>query len=171
MSQSLAGKVAAITGGAAGIGLATARTLLNAGCTVVILDHDAQKLKELASGLGPNAHTLELDLFDTEAVSNMLPRILELTGKLDIFHVNAGVYTGGPAVEGDPDEWDRVLNLNNNAAFRCVRTVLPHMIEQRSGDIIFTSSVAGVIPVIWEPIYTARSEEHTSELQSRRHHV
>jgi len=171
MSQSLAGKVAAITGGAAGIGLATARTLLNAGCTVVILDHDAQKLKELASELGPNAHTLELDLFDTEAVSNMLPRILELTGKLDIFHVNAGAYTGGPAVEGDPDEWDRVLNLNNNAAFRCVRTVLPHMIEQRSGDIIFTSSVAGVIPVIWEPIYTASKYAVQAFLHTTRRQV
>ena len=51
--------------------------------------------------------------------------------------------------------WDRVLNLNINAAFRCVRAVLPHMIAQRSGDIIFTSSIAGVVPVIWEPIYTA----------------
>lgn len=58
-------------------------------------------------------------------------------------------------LEGDPDVWDRVLNLNINAAFRCVRAVLPHMIAQRSGDIIFTSSIAGVVPVIWEPIYTA----------------
>ena len=50
---------------------------------------------------------------------------------------------------------DRVLHLNTNAAFRCVRSVLPHLIAQKSGDIIFTSSIAGVVPVIWEPIYTA----------------
>jgi ribitol 2-dehydrogenase len=48
-----------------------------------------------------------------------------------------------------------MLNLNINAAFRSVHAVLPHMIAQRSGDILFTSSVAGVIPVVWEPIYTA----------------
>ncbi len=48
-----------------------------------------------------------------------------------------------------------MLNLNINAAFRSVHAVLPHMIAQKSGDILFTSSVAGVVPVVWEPIYTA----------------
>lgn len=80
---------------------------------------------------------------------------MQLTGRLDIFHANAGAYIGGPVAEGDPDVWDRVLHLNINAAFRCVRSVLPHLIAQKSGDIIFTSSIAGVVPVIWEPVYTA----------------
>ncbi len=57
--------------------------------------------------------------------------------------------------EGDPDAWDRMLNLNVNAAFRSIHAVLPHMVEQKSGDIIVTSSIAGVVPVVWEPIYTA----------------
>jgi ribitol 2-dehydrogenase len=70
-------------------------------------------------------------------------------------HVNAGAYVGGKVAEGDPDTWDRVLDLNTNAAFRSVHAVLGHMVERKSGDIVFTSSVAGVIPVIWEPIYTA----------------
>src|SRR5690606_29271917 len=61
----------------------------------------------------------------------------------------------GAVAEGDPDDWDRMLNLNINAAFRSVRAVLPHLIAQKSGDILFTSSVAGVVPVVWEPIYTA----------------
>ncbi|MCQ8205312.1 SDR family NAD(P)-dependent oxidoreductase, partial [Vibrio parahaemolyticus] len=73
----------------------------------------------------------------------------------DIFHANAGAYIGGPVAEGDPDVWDKVLNLNINAAFRSVRAVLPHFIAQKSGDVLFTSSIAGVVPVIWEPIYTA----------------
>jgi ribitol 2-dehydrogenase len=85
----------------------------------------------------------------------MLPRILEVAGRLDIFHANAGAYIGGPVAEGDPDAWDRMLNLNINAAFRSVHAVLPHMIAQKSGDILFTSSIAGVVPVVWEPIYTA----------------
>lgn len=89
-----------------------------------------------------------------DQVDNLLQGILQLTGRLDIFHANAGAYIGGPVAEGDPDVWDRVLHLNINAAFRCVRSVLPHLIAQKSGDI-FTSSIAGVVPVIWEPVYTA----------------
>ncbi|TIO38215.1 MAG: SDR family NAD(P)-dependent oxidoreductase, partial [Mesorhizobium sp.] len=50
---------------------------------------------------------------------------------------------------------DRMLNLNVNAVFRTVHAVLPHMIERKKGDIIVTSSVAGFVPVVWEPIYTA----------------
>ena len=92
---------------------------------------------------------------DGPGVSAMLPRILDLAGGLDIFHANAGAYVGGPVAEGDPDAWDRMLNLNVNAAFRSVHAVLPHMIAQKSGDIIMTSSIAGLVPVVWEPIYTA----------------
>ena len=85
----------------------------------------------------------------------MVPAIESRVGPLDIFHANAGAYVGGATAEGDPDQWERVLNLNVNAAFRCVRAVLPGMIERKSGDVIFTSSVAGVVPVVWEPVYTA----------------
>jgi ribitol 2-dehydrogenase len=85
----------------------------------------------------------------------MLPRILSLTGQLDIFHANAGAYVGGPIQDGDPDAWDRMLNLNINAAFRSIHAVLPHMIDRKTGDIVLTSSIAGVVPVVWEPIYTA----------------
>jgi ribitol 2-dehydrogenase len=85
----------------------------------------------------------------------MMPRILARFGRLDIFHANAGSYVGGEVVHGNPDEWDRMLNLNINAVFRTVHAVLPHMVERRSGDIIVTSSIAGLIPVVWEPIYTA----------------
>ncbi len=85
----------------------------------------------------------------------MMPRSLEKTGQLDIFHANAGAYVGGEVLGGDPDAWDRMLNLNVNAVFRSVHAVLPHMVERKSGDIIVTSSVAGFVPVVWEPIYTA----------------
>jgi ribitol 2-dehydrogenase len=77
------------------------------------------------------------------------------TRQLDIFHANAGAYIGGDVATGDPDAWDRMLNLNINACFRSINAVLPHMIERRTGDIMVTSSIAGLIPVVWEPIYTA----------------
>src|SRR5205085_7284713 len=85
----------------------------------------------------------------------MMPQILERTGRLDIFHANAGSYIGGDVLEGDPDAWDRMLALNVNAVFRSVHAVLPHMVERRTGDIVVTSSIAGLVPVVWEPIYTA----------------
>ena len=155
MNTPLNGKVAAITGAASGIGLQCAKTLLDAGAKVVLIDREGDKLHKIVAELGENVYALQLDLFNNQQVDNMLADIIELAGGLDIFHANAGAYIGGPVAEGDPDVWDRVLNLNINAAFRCVRAVLPHMIAQRSGDIIFTSSIAGVVPVIWEPIYTA----------------
>ncbi|MCB5203491.1 SDR family oxidoreductase [Neorhizobium sp. T786] len=155
MSEEMKGKVVAITGAASGIGLQCARTLIDAGATVVLIDRAEERLKQLCAEIGPNALPLVVDLLNGPQVSAMLPRILELTGRLDVFYANAGSYIGGAVAEGDPDAWDRMLNLNVNAAFRSVHAVLPHMIAQKSGDIIFTSSVAGVIPVVWEPIYTA----------------
>ena len=155
MANRLGGKVAAITGAASGIGLECARHLVEEGATVVMIDRAADRLHTLAAEIGPNVRPLVVDLLDGPQVSGILPRILEIAGGLDIFHANAGAYVGGPAAEGDPDIWDRMLNLNINAAFRSVQAVLPYMIERKTGDILFTSSVAGVVPVVWEPIYTA----------------
>jgi ribitol 2-dehydrogenase len=155
MSELMKGKVAAITGAASGIGLECARTLIREGATVVLVDRARERLDTLCAELGERALPLVVDLLNPAEVSGMLPRILDIAGRLDILHANAGAYIGGPVAEGDPDAWDRMLNLNINAAFRSVHAVLPHMIAQKSGDILFTSSIAGVVPVVWEPIYTA----------------
>ncbi|XMO91431.1 SDR family oxidoreductase [Paracoccus sp. ME4] len=155
MMAKLQGKTAAITGAASGIGLECARILIEEGAQVVLIDRAADRLHDLCGQLGPQAHPLVVDLLDGPQVSGMAPRIEALVGPLDIFHANAGAYVGGPAAEGDPDQWDRMLNLNINAAFRSVRAVLPGMIGRGAGDVILTSSVAGVVPVVWEPIYTA----------------
>lgn len=155
MSQDLTGKVAAITGAASGIGLACAKRLIAAGVRVVLVDRDGQALAQACRPLGPDAIPLVVDLTDPASVAGMMPQILEKAGPLDIFHANAGAYVGGPVSEGDPDVWDRMLNLNVNAVFRSIHAVLPHMIARRAGDILVTSSVAGVVPVVWEPVYTA----------------
>lgn len=174
MTQELAGKTAAITGAASGIGLACARRLLEAGAHVVLIDRDAEALGGLMPGLGPNASSVVTDLTDASSVAQMMPQILSAAGKLDIFHANAGSYVGGALLDGDPDAWDRMLNLNVNAVFRSVHAVLPHMIERRTGDILVTSSVAGVVPVVWEPIYTASKHAiqafvHTARRQLIKH--
>ncbi|TAZ03771.1 SDR family oxidoreductase [Rhizobium ruizarguesonis] len=174
MGQDLSGKVAAVTGAASGIGLECAKVMLVAGARVVLVDRNEDALKQICSKLDANAIPLVTDLTDPKSVARMMPEILEKAGQLDIFHANAGSYIGGEVLGGDPDAWDRMLNLNINAAFRSVHAVLPHMVERRTGDIILTSSVAGMIPVVWEPIYTASKHAvqafvHTLRRQVAKH--
>ena len=176
MTESLQGRVAAITGAASGIGLECARALIEAGAKVVLIDRDGDKLAAACAQLGSNALALRVDLLSPQDNSSMLEKILSLAGGLDIFHANAGAYVGGEVVAGNPDDWDRMLNLNINAAFRSVHAVLPHLVAQKSGDIIFTSSIAGIVPVAWEPIYTAskfavQAFVHTTRRQLAKHGV
>lgn len=176
MASRLQGKVAAITGAASGIGLECARAMLDEGATVALVDRAADALDSICAELGPKAVPVVVDLLDPASVATMLPQIVDACGPLDIFHANAGAYIGGDVVEGDPDVWDRVLNLNVNAAFRTVQAVLPHMAERRTGDVIFTSSIAGVVPVVWEPIYTAskfavQAFVHTTRRQVAKHGI
>lgn len=172
----LAGKVAAITGAASGIGLDAARAMHAAGARVVLIDRDGAALERACTGLGEGAFPMVLDLTDGPAVSAMAPRIADLAGGLDILHANAGAYVGGDVIDGDPDRWDRMLHLNVNAAFRSIHAVLGHMRDQGSGDVIVTSSIAGVIPVVWEPIYTASKHAvqafvHSTRRQVARHGI
>ena len=176
MTESLKGRVAAITGAASGIGLECARALIEQGARVVLIDRDGDRLAQACADLGSSALPLKVDLLNPAQVSSMLARIIELAGGLDIFHANAGAYVGGDIASGNPDEWDRVIQLNVSAAFRSVHAVLPHLVAQKSGDIVFTSSIAGIVPVAWEPVYTAskfavQAFVHTTRRQLARHGV
>ncbi|WP_217573569.1 SDR family oxidoreductase [Mesorhizobium sp. GbtcB19] len=174
MAQNLSGKVAAVTGAASGIGLECARAMLAAGARVVLVDRAGDKLKEIVGELGDGAIPLVVDLTSPASVATMLPGILDKAGQLDIFHANAGSYVGGEILNGDPDAWDRMLNLNINSVFRSVHAVLPHMVGRKTGDIIVTSSIAGLVPVVWEPVYTASKHAiqafvHTLRRQVAKH--
>ncbi len=176
MGQELSGKVAAITGAASGIGLECARAMLAAGARVVLVDYAEDKLRNLRAELGPQAIPLVVNLLDPKSVAGMMLQILDKAGRLDIFHANAGSYVGGDVVGGDPDAWDRMLNLNVNATFRSIHAVLPHMVERGTGDIVVTSSVAGFVPVVVEPIYTASKHAvqafvHTLRRQVAKHGI
>jgi ribitol 2-dehydrogenase len=176
MTEQLDGKVAAVTGAASGIGLECAKAMLAAGARVVLIDRAEDRLHALCAELGPRAFPLVIDLTSPSSVAEMAPQIVAKAGGLDIFHANAGAYVGGDVATGDPDAWDRMLNLNVNATFRSIHAVLPHMIERKTGDIVVTSSVAGVVPVVWEPVYTASKHAvqafvHTVRRQVARHGV
>ena len=169
MAEKLTGKVAAITGGASGIGLATAEALLAEGATVVLVDRDEAAMKKICDRLGPNAKALRVDLLDPESCNSLLSGVLDTAGRLDILHANAGTYIGGDLTEvEDPAAIDRMLNLNVNAVMKNVHNVIPHMIERGSGDIVITSSVAGHFPVPWEPVYSASKWAMTCFVQTMR---
>jgi ribitol 2-dehydrogenase len=71
---------------------------------------------------------------------------------IDILFANAGSYVAGDVADGDPDEWDRVVDINVKSVFRAVHAVLPDMIARRSGDIVVTSSISGHQAIHWEPV-------------------
>jgi ribitol 2-dehydrogenase len=154
-NQPFQGKVAAVTGSASGIGRASAEALLAGGARVVLIDRDAAGLAAMQARHGDAAIPLQLDLLDPAQCKSLVPRVLELAGRLDILHANAGLYVGGDLVDADPDAIDRMLNLNINVVMKNVRDVLPHMIERGSGDILVTSSLAAHYPTPWEPVYAS----------------
>lgn len=170
MTDELAGKTAAVTGSASGIGLASAEAMLAAGATVVFVDRDAKALEALCAS-HKNALPLEIDLLDTAACKTLVPKILKLVGHLDIFHANAGSYIGGDLVDADNDAIDRMLNLNINVVMKNVRDVLPHMIERGTGDIVVTSSLAAHYPTPWEPLYASSKWAIDCFIQTTRRQV
>lgn len=155
MQKQLEGKIAAVTGGASGIGLASVEAMINAGAQVIIIDRDETALNALVAKHGDAVLPLVIDLLDPKSCASLMPEILALTGQLDIFHANAGLYVGGDLVDSETDAIDRMMNLNVNVVMKNVRDVLPHMIERGTGDIMITSSLAAHYPTPWEPVYAS----------------
>lgn len=151
----LDGKVAAITGAASGIGLASAEAMIALGARVVMVDRNESALAALCEKHGNAVVPLLIDLLDTNQCKTLMPRILQETGRVDIFHANAGLYIGGDLIDTDTDAIDRMLNLNINVVMKNIHDILPHMIERGSGDIIVTSSLAAHFPTPWEPVYAS----------------
>ncbi|WP_296994905.1 SDR family oxidoreductase [Thalassospira sp. UBA1131] len=168
MVQSLKGKIAVVTGAASGIGLSTTRALLDASAKVVMVDYNKDALTELAGDLGENAIAQHTNLLDVDSCAAMVPEILEKVDHIDILHCNAGSYIGGDLVETDTATIDRMLNLNVNAVMKNVRDVIPHMQERGTGDIIVTASVAGHMPIQWEPVYSGSKWAMTCFVQTMR---
>lgn len=154
-SLPLQGKTAAVTGAASGIGFASAKAMADAGARVVLIDRDAAPLEKACAAIGPHALPLVLDLLDPAQCNRLLEHTLALTGQLDIFHANAGLYVGGDLLDTTPEAIDRMLNLNVNVVMKNVHNVLPHMVGRGTGDILVTSSLAAHFPTPWEPVYAS----------------
>ena len=139
-------RVAVITGGAQGIGYATAERLLRSGASVVLWDIDAAKLDEARrslAALGPIDGSV-VELTDDGAVSAAAAQVVAAHGRIDILVNNAGI-TGGNATtwELDPSVWRRVVEVNLIAPYLTCRAVVPHMLKREWGRIVNIASVAG----------------------------
>jgi ribitol 2-dehydrogenase len=155
MEHRLTNKVVIITGASSGIGAATARALVQLGCRVALAARSVEKLQALAAELGPGALAIPTDVTIEAEVQRMVAATLERFGSLDVLFANAGIYIPGQVAEGDPADWSRLVEVNVTGVMRCVHAVLPTMLAQRSGDILVTSSISGLIDIQWEPIYSA----------------
>ena len=155
MAHPLSGKVVIVTGASSGIGAATARALGRLGCKLTLAARSADKLRALAEELGPAALDLPTDVTSGADVERMVAKTVEQFGRADVLFANAGLYIAGQVADGDPDAWARLMDVNVDGVMRCVHAVLPHMMAQRSGDILVTSSISGFIDIHWEPIYSA----------------
>ncbi len=139
----LAGRVAVVTGGARGIGLALAQRAAASGATVVLWDRDAKRLADAVAGL-PRASSAVVDLTDEAAVRDVAARTEAEQGRIDILVNNAGI-TGGnaPTWELPSAEWRRVIEVNLIAPYLVSAAVLPGMIARGYGRVVNIASVAG----------------------------
>ena len=142
----LKSRVAVITGGAQGIGYATAVRMLDSGASVVLWDIDATLLaqaKESLSKLG-RVGTAQVELTDESAVSKAAAQATAEFGRIDILVNNAGITGGnGTTWELDPEIWRRVVEVNLIAPYLTCRAVVPQMLKQGYGRIVNVASVAG----------------------------
>lgn len=155
MTHPLAEKVVIITGASSGIGAATAHELVRLGCKVVLAARSTDKLATLAQTLGESAIAVPTDVTLGDDVTALVKKTLNHFGRVDVLFANAGIYIPGQVADGNPDDWANLMNVNIDGVLRCAHAVLPHMLAQKSGDILVTSSISGFVDIHWEPIYSA----------------
>jgi 3-oxoacyl-[acyl-carrier protein] reductase len=140
----LAGRRALITGASGGIGGAIASALHQQGAAVTLSGTRLDALERLAARLGERAHVSAADLGDAASVDRLVPEAERLMGGLDILVNNAGLTRDGLAVRMKDEDWQAVIRVNLEAAFRLSRAALKGMMRQRFGRIVAITSVVGV---------------------------
>jgi len=140
------GRVALITGGSRGIGLATARALAARGDHVILVARSSADLEVAVAGIGEaggSASAWAADVTDPEACGAMVDHARQAAGGIDICVLSAGVGHWTPTVSTSDGEWRQTMAVNADAAFYLTRAVLPSMLERGSGHLVFVSSVLG----------------------------
>jgi short-subunit dehydrogenase len=164
----LSGKRVLLTGASGGLGEPIARALAERGAELVLTGRRAEPLEALARELG--AKTAVCDLSDRTAVE----RLVSESGRIDVLVANAGLLGAGTLPRLDPDEIDRVIEVNLRAPIALARRLMPEMADRGEGHLVFVASFTGKIPSAGEsPIYTAtksglRGFAHVLRVQSKR---
>jgi NAD(P)-dependent dehydrogenase (short-subunit alcohol dehydrogenase family) len=146
MRKAFAPQVSIVTGGASGIGRAIAAELAIRGSKVVIADLDVAAAELAADELGDLVTFVQLDVADADAVRRVVDAVVEEHGRLDVMVNNAGVAIGGLLEELDERHWAKALDVNLRGVINGVTAAYPHLRAQRSGHILNTASLAGLIP-------------------------
>jgi NAD(P)-dependent dehydrogenase (short-subunit alcohol dehydrogenase family) len=141
--KSLNGKVVAITGGARGIGKATAQALVRQGAKVGIGDLDVELAQKTASELGDNVRAYQLDVTSRPSFAGFLDSVESDLGPLDVLINNAGIMPITPFLEETDDSAVRQLDINVHGTLFGMKEALPRMLKRRSGHIVNLASVAG----------------------------
>ena len=140
----LLGRVAVVTGGAQGIGLAVARRFAAGGARVAIWDRDEALGREAAAALGEGHRAYAVDVTDTEGVAALARTTAAQMGPVALLVTSAGIAgSNGKVVDYDPAEWRRIIEINLTGTFNCCRAVLPQMVEAGFGRIVTIASIAG----------------------------
>ncbi|SFR47062.1 NAD(P)-dependent dehydrogenase, short-chain alcohol dehydrogenase family [Marinobacter daqiaonensis] len=159
MTTRFSGKVALVTGGAAGIGAATAKAFALEGARVVVSDIDVQGGEGTVAAIaaaGGEAVFIPCDVSDNDAVSALIERSVATWGRLDIAFNNAGVdIEKSKLADGDVETYDRIMDTNVRGVWLCMKHQIPVMLEQGGGAIVNTASVAGLGAAPKMSIYSA----------------
>jgi 3-oxoacyl-[acyl-carrier protein] reductase len=149
----LEGKVALITGGAAGIGKATAERFVQEGARVIICDVNEVEGLQIADDLGEFCHFYKVDISDRQSVQDWIEEVIAAYKRIDILVNNAGILRDATLVKVKDGElvkqmseelFDAVISVNLKGVFNCTQAVAPYMIRQEAGSIINASSVVGL---------------------------
>jgi NAD(P)-dependent dehydrogenase (short-subunit alcohol dehydrogenase family) len=149
------GRIALVTGASRGIGAACALALSCAGHRVALVSRDEGALRSVAKSLPGEALVVPGDMLDPAAIDRAFARVEQEWGGVEILVLNAGASMSAPLVRTSDDDWQRMLDLNLTAPFRCLRRALPSMTETGFGRVIVIASVAGKVGSARIAAYTA----------------
>ncbi|HEX6839612.1 MAG TPA: 3-oxoacyl-[acyl-carrier-protein] reductase [Polyangia bacterium] len=149
------GKVALITGGARGIGRATAQAFAAEGARVIVADVDTDAAEATARALGGGAIGLGIDVADPQSVKTVVATALARAERIDVLVNNAGITRDASLLKTSDEAWDAVIAVNLSGTFYVTREVAPHMVARGSGAIINASSVVGVYGNFGQSNYVA----------------